>query len=76
MKKYDFVYFFFQQVFANETDTAEVLSGVASITVELVNVNDNEPMFAQSSYNFTFDEEIPVDFVIGNVTVSLSKMQS
>ena len=52
-----------------------MLSGVAFVTVELINVNDNEPMFNQTSYNFTFDEEIPVDFVIGTVTVSFSKMK-
>ena len=66
-----FFHYYFFEVFANETETAEVLSGVAFITVELVNVNDNEPEFSQSSYNFTFDEEVPVDFVIETVTVSM-----
>ena len=46
-----------------------MLWGVAYITVELINVNDNEPVFSQTSYNFTYDEEIPVNFAIGAVTV-------
>ena len=57
-------------MFANETDTAEVLSGVAMVTVELVNVNDNAPMFEKSFYNFTIDEDTPIDFVVGTVKVS------
>ena len=56
-------------MFANETETNEKLSGFSVIEVELVNINDNEPMFNQSSYNFTFNEEIPDGFVIGTVTV-------
>ena len=57
-------------MFANETDTAEVLSGVAMVTVELVNVNDNAPMFEKRFYNFTIDEDSPIDFVVGTVKVS------
>lgn len=60
---------FFLQIFANETETSEALSGFALIEVELININDNEPTFNRSSYNFTYDEEIPVGFVIGTVTV-------
>ncbi|XP_068705618.1 cadherin-23-like isoform X2 [Montipora foliosa] len=55
------------KVFANETDTAEVLSGVATVTVELINVNDNEPVFEKNLYNFTIDEDAPIDFVVGAV---------
>ena len=57
-------------MFANETDTAEVLSGVAMVTVQLVNVNDNAPMFEKRFYNFTIDEDSPIDFVVGTVKVS------
>lgn len=63
------VMYFFFQIFANETETSEALSGFALIEVELININDNEPTFNRSSYNFTYDEEIPVGFVIGTVTV-------
>ncbi|XP_015749275.1 PREDICTED: protocadherin Fat 4-like, partial [Acropora digitifera] len=55
------------KVFANETDTAEVLSGVAMVTVELVNVNDNAPKFEKRFYNFSIDEDSPIDFVVGTV---------
>lgn len=64
-------YVFFLQIFANETETTEALSGFALIEVGLININDNEPIFNKSSYNFTYDEEIPVGFVIGTVTVCL-----
>ena len=57
-------------MFANETDTAEVLSGVAMVTVELVNVNDNAPKFEKRFYNFSIDEDSPIDFVVGTVEVS------
>ena len=57
-------------MFANETDTAEVLSGVTMVTVEHVNVNDNAPMFEKRFYNFTIDEDSPIDFVVGTVKVS------
>ncbi|XP_074606157.1 cadherin-23-like isoform X2 [Acropora palmata] len=55
------------KVFANETDTAEVLSGVTMVTVELVNVNDNAPKFEKRFYNFSIDEDSPIDFVVGTV---------
>ena len=58
-------------LFANETQTTEALSGFAVIEVEVININDNEPTFNKSSYNFTYDEEISVGFVIGTVTVCL-----
>lgn len=57
-------------MFANETDTAEALSGVAMVTVQLVNVNDNAPKFEKRFYNFSIDEDSPIDFVVGTVEVS------
>ena len=64
----------FSKVFANESETIEKLSGFAIVEVDLININDNEPKFNQSSYNFTYDEEIPVGFVIGTVKVSISEV--
>ena len=58
-------------MFANESETSEKLSGFAIVEVDLININDNEPKFNQSSYNFTYDEEIPVGFVIGTVMVRI-----
>lgn len=55
------------KVFANESESEERLSGFAIVEVDLININDNEPKFNQSSYNFTYDEEIHEGFVIGTV---------
>ena len=51
-----------------------MLWGVAYVSVELINVNDNEPAFNQTSYNFTYDEEIPVNFAIRTVTVGFLQL--
>ena len=51
-----------------------MLWGVAYVSVELINVNDNEPAFNQTSYIFTYDEEIPVNFSIGTVTVGFLQL--
>lgn len=51
-----------------------MLWGVAYVSVELINVNDNEPAFNQTSYNLTYDEEIPVNFAIGTVTVGFLQL--
>lgn len=59
------------KVFANESESEERLSGFAIVEVDLININDNEPKFNQSSYNFTYDEEIHEGFVIGIVVVRI-----
>ena len=59
------------KVFANESESEERLSGFAIVEVDLININDNEPKFNQSSYNFTYDEEIHEGFVIGTVMVRI-----
>ena len=66
----DFICLCFK-VFANESESEERLSGFAIVEVDLININDNEPKFNQSSYNFTYDEEIHEGFVIGTVMVRI-----
>ena len=55
---------------ATETLSTEKLSGSSSVWIEVLNVNDNNPKFNASLYNYTFDEEVPKGFVIARVTVS------
>lgn len=43
--------------------------GFVFIDVELININDNEFIFNKSLYNFIYDEEVLVGFVIGMVMV-------
>ncbi|XP_048590535.1 protocadherin Fat 4 isoform X2 [Nematostella vectensis] len=57
-------------VVATETDTSEKFSANASVTLTLINVNDNKPMFAKSSYNYTMDEEITPGTHIADITAT------
>ena len=61
---------YLQQVNATETLSTERLSGSSSVWVDVLNVNDNNPKFNASLYNYTFDEEVPKVFFIARVTVS------
>ncbi|KAL3875780.1 hypothetical protein ACJMK2_033697 [Sinanodonta woodiana] len=44
------------QIIAREMDTAEHRSSSATITVQILNVNDNEPIFHSDSFNCTVKE--------------------
>ncbi|EDO30366.1 predicted protein, partial [Nematostella vectensis] len=57
-------------VVATETDTSEKFSANASVTLTLININDNKPMFAKSSYNYTMDEEITPGTHIADITAT------
>lgn len=59
----------FLQIVVTETGTAEKFSDNATVLLTLINVNDNEPKFQQSSYNYTFAEEIPAGSFIAKITV-------
>ena len=41
------------------------------VTVELVNVNDNNPAFDKLLYTFTLQEEVQAGDVIGQITVRI-----
>ena len=55
---------------ATETLSTKKLSGSSLVWIEVLNVNDNNPKFNASLYNYTFDEEVTKGFVIARVTVS------
>lgn len=58
-----------KQIYANETLSSEKFWGSATVTVELVNVNDNNPKFEKLLYNFTFNEEVQAGAPIAQITV-------
>ena len=57
------------QVLATETLSKERLSGNATIAIDLLNVNDNKPIFSQSNYVFETSENTGAGTVIGTVKV-------
>jgi len=63
------------QIVVTETGTAEKFSDNATVLLTLINVNDNEPKFQQSSYNYTFNEEILTKTFIARITVSSLALQ-
>ncbi|XP_077999715.1 cadherin-23-like [Glandiceps talaboti] len=48
------------QVLAYETHTAEYFNSTTNVTVNLIDMNDNSPVFDQNPYNSTIDEHSPV----------------
>ncbi|XP_065063594.1 protocadherin Fat 4-like isoform X2 [Rhopilema esculentum] len=57
-------------VFATETLSSERFSGNATVTVHLNNMNDNSPIFNQSTYDFKVFENAPAGTVLGFVKAS------
>ncbi|KAK3582014.1 hypothetical protein CHS0354_039681 [Potamilus streckersoni] len=53
---YEITYQLTFQIIAREKDTAEHRSSTAIVTVHILNVNDNEPIFDSDSYNATVKE--------------------
>ena len=43
----------------------------AAVNIELTDINDNSPEFAETTLEFTVDEESPVDTHIGQLLVSV-----
>lgn len=52
---------------AKETETAEQYEGATNVTVNVINVNDNQPTFERLVYVFTVAESISTDKVVGRV---------
>lgn len=59
-----------KQIYVNAyvTDTGvPQLTSTAEIIVDIVNVNDNEPVFSSTEYRFTVAENSPKGTIIGNI---------
>jgi hypothetical protein len=57
------------QVIATETDSIEKYSVNKTVIVNITNINDNDPMFNKSQYNFTVNEGDSVGTVLGQIMV-------
>ena len=57
------------QVIAKEMETEEHYEGKANVTVNVINVNDNAPVFERIVYIFTVMESISTETVVGRVKV-------
>ncbi|CAB4037415.1 protocadherin Fat 1 isoform X1, partial [Paramuricea clavata] len=55
-------------VIATETDSIEKYSANQTVIVNITNINDNDPMFNESQYNFTVNEGDSVGTVLGQIT--------
>lgn len=65
MIKKALTYVFVSQVYAEESNTKEKFkSSNATITIQLTDVNDNNPVFNQSAYSFPVTDN---SIVIGQV---------
>ena len=60
----------FLQVVAREIDTAERRSSTATVTLNILDMNDNAPNFTHPQYLFTVSEDASVDDSIGEILVS------
>ena len=60
---------------ANESKTSEHHSGSATVTVNILDVNDNWPEFEDSEYAAAIDENSPNGTVVTTITVRSSQSQ-
>ena len=57
---------------AREIDTAERRSSTATVTLSILDMNDNAPNFTHPQYLFEVSEDAPVDHSIGDILVSFN----
>lgn len=62
------MFYIFQKIIAEETDTVRKLSSTATLTVTVTDANDNRPIFEQESYSFSVSETAPSNHLIGTIT--------
>ncbi|XP_070186164.1 cadherin-23-like isoform X3 [Littorina saxatilis] len=55
------------QIVAREVDTAERRSSTATVTLSILDMNDNAPNFTHSQYLFNVSEDATVDVSIGDI---------
>ena len=60
---------------ARETLTAEQWSTTVPVTVNLRDINDNSPKFAQREYTAHINENRDAGYYINTITVSMSDMK-
>ena len=59
------------QVFTtNSTSGGQAASNVAEVVIEVVPLNDNDPMFSEDSYSLSVDEKSPTGQVVGTVSAT------
>lgn len=61
------LYLFYTQVKAKGTGGKQLLSNISSITVNLVDENDNSPVFNVTEYSFTIKKNQTVGSIVGEV---------
>lgn len=61
---------YFWQLVATEKSTSERLSTTATLTVNILDVNDNFPQFNEPKYITSVMESAPPGTTIGKITVS------
>ena len=57
------------QVAAADTDPVSPMTSQTTVTINVVNVNDNAPMFTSNIFNFSVTEAVP-DAVVGTLTAT------
>uniref|UniRef100_A0A1I8H1P8 Cadherin domain-containing protein n=1 Tax=Macrostomum lignano TaxID=282301 RepID=A0A1I8H1P8_9PLAT len=55
------------QIVATETRTTQRFSSTATVQLQILDVNDNRPVFNQSGYAFTIPENSPINTFVGRV---------
>ncbi len=55
---------------ASESGSNPSLTGTATVNIEVLDVNDNTPMFDSDNFQFMIYENQPTGTVIGNVSAS------
>ena len=63
---------YYFKVVAREVDTSERWSSTATVTLHIIDINDNIPVFNQQNYFFSVAENSPNGYIVGQISVSLN----